>query len=50
MSRKRKPKTITGMILTMIFAPCVGFIKYVLNFKPAPLVGRKRGRKKKSWI
>ena len=50
LARRRKPKTIIGMILTMCFAPFFLFVEYVLNFKPTPIVGRKRGRKSKKWF
>ncbi len=50
LARRRKPKTALGMILTMIFAPIFAFINYAVNFKPTPLVGRRRGRKSKKWF
>lgn len=47
MARRKKPKTITGMILQMCIAPLSWIIDYAFHYKPTPLVGKKKGRKKK---
>jgi hypothetical protein len=48
-ARRRKPKTLICLILGMIFWPMAGFFKYVMNFKPTPIVGRSRRRRKRRW-
>lgn len=51
MSRRRKPKTILGMILFLIFAPLQVFFELVMSYKPYNSTGRKISRsKKKKWF
>jgi len=43
MARRRKPKGLLGAL----FFPIGMFTHYVTHYKPTPIVGSKRGRKKK---
>lgn len=50
MSRRKNGYGCLGMILVFPFS-MIGFIlDYAFHHKPTPIVGGKRGRKRKKWL
>lgn len=50
MSRQKNGYGCLGMILVFPFS-MIGFIlDYAFHHKPTPIVGGKRGRKRKKWL
>lgn len=51
MSRRRKPKTLPGMIFMIIFLPLKVIFDGMMRYKPYNSTGRKISRaKKKKWF
>lgn len=50
MARRKKNGSCLGMLITLPFSAFFGLIDYANHYKPTPLVGKQRGRKKKKWF
>lgn len=50
MSRRKKNMGCLEAMVMIPFLPVSMFIHYVTHYNPTPIVGGKRGRKKKKWF
>ena len=50
MARRRKNMGCLGMLISIPFLPLLMFLDYATHYKPTPIVGSKRGRRKNKWF
>lgn len=50
MFRRKKKSSCICVLLAAPFVILKEIINYVLHFNPTPLIGGRRGRKKKKWF
>ncbi len=48
--RRKKNASCLGTIMALPIIPFAIVIDSAMHYKPTPIVGRKRGRKKKKWF
>lgn len=50
MARQKRKIGYLGTLIMISFLPISMFIDYATHYKPTPIIGSKRGRKKKKWF